>query len=104
MRGVEVRGAIGDRLGHQLGRSCRDARRDRFWNRSRDEPRAGAERGARGEQTRAGLSAGAGDYERMPVHSLVRVLGTRLDKMTEVVALEKAAARRYLLDRAGREA
>src|SRR6266850_6998599 len=39
----------------------------------------------------------------MPVHSLVRVLWARAEKRTDVVALEKAAVRSYLLDRAGSE-
>src|SRR5260370_37965045 len=35
----------------------------------------------------------------MPVHSLVRILGARADKMADVLALEKSSARSYLVNR-----
>ena len=97
---VKMAVAIGDRLGHQFGLPRRDDWLDRLRDRRGNEARARSQSGARGEQDGTGLAAAAGDYERMSIHSLVRIRRPLANQVAHVGALEESAPWRYLFNRA----
>ncbi len=99
----EVPFALGDRLGHHLRLRARDDRLDRFGNCRRHQSGSRTQRGARGEDRGAGFSAAAGDYDRMPEISLVRIDRARLQMGTCVAGLIEPSARRNLANRLGRK-
>src|ERR1019366_1966733 len=97
---VKMAVEIGDRPGHQFGLPRRDNWLDRLWHRRRNQARARSQRAARSEQDGAGLAAAAGDYQRMSIHSLVRIRRPHANQMPHVVALKESAAGRNLFNRA----